>query len=87
MDTPLDMDDIITKLKYLEKIKMQNRVRANRFYKINKNRIKEKYKAKQLISNHKTFDCNCGGKYQYRNRKIHFNTKKHLGFYINSGAQ
>jgi len=79
----LSIADINERLKILEKIKMQNRVRANRFYNNNKNKILKKRKEKIKNNNNETIPCQCGGKYKQRFIKVHSKTKRHLKFFNN----
>jgi len=78
--------EIQEKLKTFEKIKEQNRNRANRFYYRHREEIRKKQKQK-LLTNNETIPCDCGGKYKIRFIKVHFKTAKHLKFIENSKSK
>ena len=82
----LNMEEIMEKLQTLEKIKMQNRTRARKFYYLHRDKILKEQREKHLTKNNNSFDCVCGGKYKLRFKKVHCKTKKHLSFLESRGT-
>jgi len=70
-------DKIKDKLKeYYEANKEKLKIQAKKYYEANKEQSKEYSQANKERLNHK-INCECGGKYTYKNKSTHFKSQKH----------